>query len=464
MQDTITTLLNFDYFPLFTGFYNSIRFYGNKQRIKVLDYDRLNNFQKEYLSKFADVHTPNFNQLINKNNVGKYYKRLAYIPLNLMQSLDDYELKLDVDMLILNNLQEVFDNMHKGYYIGSAEQTNKISQLFPNHNDPNVKEEFFRKYQKHIPKNMLDNYNINDYYRLFNGGFSGLVKEKHFDLLNIAHKILEDEDIPDNNTYLLNDQTIFSLLVLLSKIDYVNKPKEEWMNLWNNHSIPRKSLFVDDNKNFQLQNINGNRVNLYHLTAGVYKDNMYKDGTHLTIRTYHSTYDYLRLTPIPFRYNEDEIKSIAWNLWKDDHKSPIMFLTDYFQNNGDFKTPMFYNIKFRKTIAEMCSLHFGGEFDIESKEVFAIAIAYDYITLLDYTITDLDWVENILLKLFKIYNVKYTKNNVNKKKIGWNNKENDVTLTFEYHPIRKHWKSFVADFTESNVEHINGLFIITKNG
>lgn len=445
----ISTFLDFNYFPLFASLYNSLRYYGNTGKIKVYDWNNLNNFQIEYLSKFADVVTV-------KNPPANYVNNFGFIAHNMSDYLSEYELKMDCDMIALSNFDYIFDYLKSGYLVGSEEFKAKPLYYNPEHSDKNEKEKFINQFKDYTNLD-LSKFNPNEDVPIYNGGFMGYSKEKHLELLKTCNRIVHSNFA---HKYFMtdSDQNLLSfLLSVTNKYKIHNLPSSEWMNTWNAHFTPPKNITVDQNGKYRLYDSENRLIKLYHFTGLIgYKVLSEQESS---VRGFYITGDYLSL---PTKFNEDEIARKSKEMWLERNKTPINFLFEYFHNNGDFKTPKFYNVKFRKIVAEFCKDYFNKDIDSESKEVMAVCIAYDYITLLDYTIENLGWIENILLKLFKIYNNTYTKLDYTKKTISYDNDNSNVSLSFIPKNEYKPWIGSFNSNKKLNVEEYSGLYITTK--
>lgn len=449
-NQVISTFLDFNYFPLFASLYNSLRYYNNNGKIKVYDWNNLNNFQIEYLSKFADVVTV-------KNPSVNYPNNFGFISHNMVDYLDDYELKMDCDMIALSNFDHIFDYLKDGYLVGCEELKIKPLYYCPNHVDNIEREKFLNLFNNYTNLD-LSKYNPNEDIPIYNGGFMGYSKTNHLDLLKNCKNIIYS-DFAYKYFMIDSDQNLLSFLLNSTKKYKIhNLPNYEWMNTWNLHLSPSKYIIVDNNGKYKLYDTEGRLIKLYHFTGLVGYNILSEQDT--AVRGFQITGDYLSMQS---SFNEDEITRRGQEMWRERNKTPINFLFEYFHNNGDFKTPKFYNVKFRKIVTEFCKEYFKDDQIINtSKEVMAVCIAFDYITLLDYTIDNLGWIEIILLKLFTIYNSNYTKHDYTKKTIGLDNDNCNVSLSFNYKPNFKPWIGTFTDNKELNVEEYLGLYITTK--
>ena len=385
-EPVISTFVDFNYFPIFTAWYNSLRYYGNNGRIKVYDWSNLNNFQMEYIKKFAEVVTV-------KNTPHNYYQNVGFIMHNIVDYMDECELKLDCDMIALDNYDNIFKLIKEGNFVGSQEFEALPIHYDKNHSDPIERLAFLEEFKPYCNYD-LSSYDPNVPIGVFNAGLMGFSRSKHYELIKNCKDILYS-DFASKHFYTFSEQNLLSFLLKLNtNIDRVNLPKQVYMNLWDAHHIPKKYIIVNDDGKYELHDTEGRKVLLYHFTAGI-GAKLFNDTLESSTRGTHLTGNYLfNITPNGSIINEDDVSARGRKMWLEYQKSPIISLFDYFNDNGPFKTPKFYNIKFRKIVCEFCKDYFkNNNITTESKEVIAVALAYDYITLLDYTINELNWIK-----------------------------------------------------------------------
>jgi hypothetical protein len=376
MQRYSTFICNY-YLPLFVSFYNSYKYYENKIPLHVYNYKRLNTFNIQYLKKYVDVTHLDIN---NHGNGDIYYGGYAFKYLALVNNMYEHEIILDVDANFLNNIDFLFDYLKDDKMILSREGE-LWNDIFLNaYYKSDNKEEETNKIKKYLNKhignlsdNITDDYNFKNY----NAGLMGFSKSKHTDILNKSIEILYDREYPEMLPLTMEQTVLCFLMNLRQEIDRVVLPQKWWMNTWEYHQNPRKSIIIKDEK-LQLIFDNNERINFYHYTGDIGANDI--NNNILSARLYFLTEEYFKFFT---GQRIIEPKNIN-HLWFEKHQNPVLFIYEYFRNNGPAVAPKIYSLKFREDISKLLKVFYDEQCDNEDERVLIICLLYDYINLLNY--------------------------------------------------------------------------------
>jgi len=457
-----STFIDNIYIPLFPSFYNSYKYYGHKIPLHVYDFKGLNTFNLQYLKKYVDVTTIDFSTI---KDFHKYQSYLAFKISNMVDNMVENEFLVDIDINFLNNVDYLFDEIEKGNLVIARECENHANMylkhgiLFDNlptfdNNYVSNKVNQIKEYCKNIQGANNEKIDIGYNFYNLNTGFVGYSKEKHLDFLRNVDNILYDDEIFNNYLFRL-DQFAFSFLMgLMDNISKVILPQKEWMNTWETHSNPLKMIKVEDGK-YVLRNENGSRVNIYHYTGDIGVPN--KNNEIITGRLFFLTNDYIKSVAGIYC---SESKNMV-DLWVQKHQNPILFLYKFFYDNGEAKCPKYYNHDFKKNISKLLLHWFNEEHDFESAIVFTIALLYDYVNELNYSLIG----DN---KYYKIVKYLLNKEVLNSQlTIGIECENAIVNFTFTNpNPNEQHHDFFYSlrnkDYNGIIVERLKEMYIITN--
>ena len=164
---------------------------------------------------------------------------------------------------------------------------------------------------------------------------------------------------------------------LFKEIDREVLPQKWWMNTWEYHANPKKSIIIKDEK-LQLIFDNNERINFYHYTGDIGSNDI--NGNMLASRLYFLTEEYFKFFT---GQRIIEPKNIN-HLWFEKHQNPVLFIYEYFRNNGPAVSPKIYSLKFREDISKLLKVFYDEECNNEDERVLIICLLYDYINLLNY--------------------------------------------------------------------------------
>ena len=452
MQRYSTFVCNY-YLPLFVSFYNSYKYYENKIPLHVYNYKRLNTFNIQYLKKYVEISHLDVEDY-KAHHI--YFGGYAFKFLALINHMVDHEIILDVDANFLNNLDFLFKDLEDGKIILSREGENWHNvAIAPYFETNNIEEETLKiktYLQKHIgdySNKISSNYNFPNY----NAGLLGFSKEKHIPLLKQSLSILFDREYPDMFP-LTMEQPVLSMLVdIFNDIDKTVLPQKYWMNTWEYHKEPKKSICIK-NKKLRLEHENEQQINFYHYTGDIGAIDIM--GRMMSGRLYYLTEEYFDL----FTRNQ-QIKSENINdLWFNRHENPVLFLYEYFRNNGPAVAPKVYSIKFRNEIVKLLKVFYNENYNNEDGPVLMICLLYDYVNLLDYQLVG----EHNYYKILNVFLDGKRKESINTIGIDIEDATVNLTLTPEDKLIYQDWFFSINPFDIKDIvfEKLGDLYITTK--
>ena len=430
---------NAQFFPCLVAMINSLHYFKVNADIKVYDYGGMNHLLRTYLQHYVKVICID-DPLLNDD--GMFLHAWNWRPRITRSYLEGVELFLDADMVILNDLSEIFAYLEQGYFVGSRELTF--------HYDKD--EDQYRRDGEEWKK-IIGTASFAKRFDIYNAGFYGFNINYHgrlLDLWNTSSRVRQFHE----NTPFYWEQWTFSLILEHEKqnrnVKIKNMPKHLWMNTWDHHADPKKFLGFHDGQ-VCVRDANTNEtLGLYHYTG-------FPGFTDKDIRgkLFHATKEDLVENSALDREDTSAFFQDKWyELWEKTYNSPVALLYDYMYQRGPLRTPSTFNLDFRKKVARILRIVLDHpNIDYKSKEVFAIAIAYDYLNLLSFRLKQGGWMEKPLKMLCEkdVYR--------GAKTISWDSAETDVALNF--HPPYKDSKSWIdCSWCKRNIEHINGLNII----
>ncbi|MEI6297346.1 MAG: hypothetical protein WCO84_06960 [bacterium] len=382
-----------------------------------------------------------------------YLGKYAFKYISLLENMSENEIILDTDTNFLNNLDFVFNDINNGCAVFAPEDGNVYPKYYYNGN--NWDSEILRiknLLEKHKIKN-LDLFHAEYTFSNYNAGFMGFNKSKHTEILKTAVDILFDENLPKEYVFFVLEQFALSFLIgLTPKMNKTILPQKQWMNTWLMHKNPKKRIKILDGK-FVLENEDGTQINYYHYTGDIGVPNI-ASGLIIAGRLYFLTNDYFKTRSGIFCTDKEEIKK----LWFNHHETPVLFLYEYFYNNGPTTCPKIYNNVFRKNIANIFKTFLGVECEDESPCVIIIALLYDYIDLLEYKLVGNHQYYKVLDYLL------ITSYKTSDKTIGIDCGEATVSLSTTQSNKYYDWFCSINPCNHEDivVENLNGVFITTK--
>lgn len=441
------------YLPLFVSFYNSYKYYNNEIPMHVYNYKRLNTFNIQYLKKYVDVSHIDVQQY-GSHDI--YFGGYAFKYLALINHMVDHEIILDVDANFLNKLDFLFEDLEANKIILSREGEQWHDVSFEPYYESSNKEEEALKIRTYLSKHIGSsadvihtNYNFPNY----NAGLLGFSKSVHTDLLLKSLSILFDREYP-NMFPLTMEQPILSLLVnIFHEIDRTVLPQKYWMNTWEYHKEPKKSICVKDKK-LRLEHENGNQINFYHYTGDIGAIDV--RGNMMSGRLYYLTEEYFNLFTKNQEVKSDNVKDI----WFNRHENPVLFLYEYFRSNGPAVAPKVYSVKFRDQIVQLLKTFYNEDSSNEDSRVFMICLLYDYVNLLNYKLIG----SHPYYKILDLFINKEANDSINTIGIDVTDATVNLSLSKQENIIYDDWFFSInpIDIKEVVFEKLGNLYITTK--
>lgn len=439
MSRAIGMYINANYYPLFVTFLNSVKYFGIDAKLKVYDYAGLNHLLREHCKQTCELIPIDAAAIIKSLPIDWWYFRGAAFKglIAGLHLMDDIEILIDVDTVVLSDLENIFAATERGKWVATKEFPLDVRK----EEYPALSAEFKR----------LLGYDLLPVYDVYNSGLVGFNKHAHRELIDNWTKCLKNKILYEAES-LNNDQNMISHVVQAMKLPIECLDIEEWMPIHHRHQ--GVTVGFEDGKIAAYRE--GKRLKFYHYTGSVGLNNDQMVG-----RFFHATQDYMynidTTWPKTAGRTHDEITQYWDDLWEKKWGNAAHFLAKFFYDKGPIRCPKVYNYKFRTKVALLLNRTKSLNLKATSKEVYAVALAYDYITLLGYrwvwTKGD-DWIAPILQLLVEgdIY--------AGVKTISWNNFSTDVTLTDARQPNSMQWNEVFTKRT--NIEELNGVFIVIK--
>lgn len=395
MARAIGLFCNNHYFPVAVPLLNSLFHNDVQARIKVYDHSGLNHLLRTYLSKFVDVV-----ELRNKSlKDRKWLHGCMFRPAMLAdQGFDEAELFLDADMVVLGDLEWPLHLIESGKFVCSTEWVWGPDEL-----DTNVAKRW-TKIVGVAPPQQFD---------VANGGLLGFNFSRHQELARLWARICRDSYIYEREPF-NNDQMAISGLLESLGVERERLPKRYWMTTWAIHGKPAKVLGFNKQGKIRLYDVEtGKPIQLYHYTGGI--DQKVQGKTKI-VRYYHARGESI-LEPAELA----PAHRVAWkDLWEGRYRSPAGILAEYLRDAGPVTVPKVFSTEFRQKVATLLlELRCAASED----RVFALCVAYDYLTLLDYRLGNDCWLERPLRALLgeRVYE--------GEKVLKWEEPA-DITLSF----------------------------------
>jgi hypothetical protein len=310
--------VNDHYMPCFKAMYNSIKYYmGEKVHVIVYNYDTISEENKKRINALGNceiIEVPNEIKRMKNYMVGCAWRPII---LRMMPSIHKTILFMDVDMVLLDDVSDIFSIIESGDFVGSNEWTYDIKNQKQNQR---IELDKFNddllsitkvKYSKDIP--------------VYNGGLLGLNMDVHRDLVVRWGDAFQYFDNPNGLT---NDQFVLSFLMSIEDTKITKLDTKYYMNTWHNHNTPRKLVGFDNGK-LCLYNANNvkDKIRIYHYTGDI---GMKDRETFITWRYFHYSgetpkhcVEYKRQTP-------QALKEMSRDLWEVHHNSPGLMINQYF--------------------------------------------------------------------------------------------------------------------------------------
>lgn len=403
---------NLAYLPAAAALINSILHFRVRARIKLYDFAGLPHLARTYLSQYAEIVAP------SPRVFGDRYRQYwNYRPRMLAESLDPVELQMDADTIVLSDLEGAFSQIEAGNFVAVREWEYDPVRPDTKGRDRRTREltaeSVFHRTLRHpgIHSRGLP---------IYNAGLLGLNREHHAPLIDLWAQSTHDfEGI--EGTFFRVDQNKLALIIASlreeGRLHIHELPKHLWMQTWDDHRHPQKILTFENGSvalhNGRLED----RMHFYHFTGDVTApaELAGEPNKHpVRFNAFVSDLD------LPGALTQRQMID-SWNyVWRVRHRSAAGELPAYFYNLGPVRAPKCLDPVWR----ELVSLHLDGA-SPDSRETWAVALAYDYIDYARYSAGDLGWIAGPLESLMG-----RERKNRGSKVLSWQ-RPADVSLAFE---------------------------------
>ena len=383
---SIGIFANLAYLPTAAALINSILHFQVRARIKLYDFAGLPHLARTYMSQYAEIVTP------SPQVFGDRYRQYwNYRPRMLAESLDPVELQMDADTIVLSDLEEAFSQIEAGNFVAVREWEYDPVRPDAKGRDRRTRElgaeSVFHRTLRHPEIHRMG-------LPIYNAGLLGLNREHHAPLIDLWAQSTHDfEGI--EGTFFRVDQNKLALITASlreeGRLLIHELPKHLWMQTWDDHRHPQK-LLTFENGSVALHNgLLKDRMHFYHFTGDVTapaelagEPNKYA----VRFNAFVSDLD------LPCGLTQRQMID-SWNyVWRVRHCSPAGELPAYFYSLGPVRAPKCLDSGWR----ELVSLHLNGA-SPDSRETWAVALAYDYIDYAGYRAGDLGWIDAPLTSL-----------------------------------------------------------------
>jgi hypothetical protein len=444
----ISAFANLSYLPSLAALLNSILHFRVQAKIKVYDFSGFPHLAKSHLAGYATIVSP------SRDVFGdRYLTHWNYRPRMLVEGLDPYELQLDADTVVLSDMEPAFREIERGNLVVLREWVY----------DHGVKDEKRRdERDRELPPDSVFHRLLRypELHRqrlpIYNAGLLGIHRENHRMIIDLWAQATRDYD-RIAGTFFWVDQNKLSLILasLLKegKVTLHELPKHLWMQTWDDHREPKKFLSFEEGRIALYNGSPANRMHFYHYTGDVTapREIAGESGKYpVRFNAFLSDLDQNGLT-------QSQMMN-AWSyVWRVRHGSPVGELPMYFYELGPVRSPKCLDPAWRELLAKLIvRLCRTPNVDRDSKETWAVAIAYDYIDYCGYRGVDLGWMSDVLRTLIG-------SERTGDKTVSWQG-STDVAISFqpEYERQRPWTQAETAEqhgFTSNYAESHRGVFI-----
>jgi hypothetical protein len=412
----IGVFANLAYLPAAATLINSILHFQVRARIKIYDFEGLPHLARTYLARYAEIVAPSPGVFDDR-----YREQWNYRPRMLAESLDPFELQMDADTVVLADLEDAFCSVEQGNFVAVREWEYDHAGTDEKGRDQRARElpadSVFHRILRHpeIHHRGLP---------IYNAGLLGLNREHHMPLINLwAQSTYDFKGI--EGTFFQGDQNKLGLIVASlreeGRLRVHELPKHLWMQTWDDHREPQKFLSFESGRialhNGSPGEIQKHRMHFYHFTGDVAAPGELTGEPNRHPVRFNAFVSDLDL---PAGITQSQMIDSWHHVWRIRHRSPAGELPLYFYNLGPVRAPRCLDPVWR----EFVGLHVNGA-GRDSRETWAVALAYDYIDYAGFRAGDLGWIAGPLGSLMGPERM-----NKGKNAISWQRPAH-VSLSFE---------------------------------
>ena len=408
----VGVFVNLAYLPAAAALINSVLDFRVRARIKLYDFASLPHLARMYLSQYAEIIAP------SPRVFGDRYRQYwNYRPRMLAESLGPVELQMDADTIVLGDLEEAFSQIETGNFVAVREWEYDPVRPDPKGRDRRTRElaadSIFHRTLRHpeIHRRGLP---------IYNAGLLGLNREHHATLIDLWAQSTHDFEGIDG-TFFRVDQNKLALIVASlreeGRLQVHELPKQLWMQTWDDHRQPQKILSFENGIVALHNGQPEHRMHFYHFTGDVAAPAELAGAPNKYPVRFNAFVSDLDL---PDALTQRQMID-SWNyVWRVRHRSAAGELPAYFYNLGPVRAPRCLDPVWR----EFVSHHINGV-GPDSREAWAVALAYDYIDYASFKAGDLGWIAEPLESLMGRERM-----NRGEKTLSWQS-DAEVSLAFE---------------------------------
>ncbi|HEY7214700.1 MAG TPA: hypothetical protein VIC28_08720 [Thermoanaerobaculia bacterium] len=373
------------YYPALVAAINSILHFRVRARIKVYDFNGLPHLARSYLARWAEVVPP------PPEILGDHYREhWFYRPRFLAAAgIDPYELVLDADTVVLADLEEAFREIESGRVVAVREREYVHPDSLREWDDRDLPaESIFHRLLAHpeiYKESPLP---------IYNGGLLGFNREQHRFLIDLWRRTTACYDQLHGTFFALDQHSLSLLLASLrreGRIALHELPPELWMQTWARHREPRKLLAFEAGSPALYNGDLSRRMRFYHYTGDIVAPpELIGRDDPIPVRFGALVTD----LGLPSGVTQRQMRESWHHVWRHRHHSPAGELPMFFYDLGPLRAPQCMDPAWRESLARLL-----GSPDEDSREVWALAFAYDYIEYLGYAAGDLGWLAPALRSL-----------------------------------------------------------------
>lgn len=382
----ISVFADLNYLPSAVALMNSILHFQVQARIKLYDFGGLPHLARTHLSRYATLVGPPAKALD-----GGYYRDWSYRARILIDNLDPYELQVDADTVVLGDLESAFAEIEKGNLV-------VLREWEYGHHVPDAKGRDAR--QRDLPAGsalhrMLRHPQLHhEGLPIYNAGLLGFHRENHRVVVEHWERVTREYDGTEGTFFDLEQNKLALIIASLlreGRIRVHELPKRLWMQTWDDHHEPRKSLGFEHGRIALYNGSRENRMSFYHYTGDITgpASIVGEDGKY-PVRFNAFVTDFGLPDGLTQRQMID-----AWHyVWRVRHENPAGELPKYFYDMGPLRVPRCMDPAWRETLARLIRTATGpSDAHADSRETWALAFACDYIDGCGYRGVSLGWMD-----------------------------------------------------------------------
>jgi hypothetical protein len=427
------------YYPSLIAVINSILHFRVQARIKVYDFDGLPHLVRTYLGCWAEVLQPP-PEILGDH----YHENWFYRPRFLAAAgIDPYELLLDADTVVLSDLEEAFREIEAGRVVAVREW----DYVHPD----SLREWSYRDLPADSVYHLLLAHP--EIYKesplpIYNGGLLGFNRELHGFVIDLWRRPTEHHDELDGTFFALDQHSLSLILASLrreGRVEVAELPPELWMQTWARHREPRKLLAFEAGSPALYNGDASRRMRFYHYTGDILAP---PELTGREERIPVRFSDLVSDLGLPAGVTRERMQASWHHVWRTRHESPAGELPLFFYNLGPLRAPKCMDPRWRESLARRL-----GSPNRDSREVWALAFAYDYIEYLGYAAGDLGWLAPALRSLGAPLA------RAGERTIAWES-DADVVIAFQpRYERRGEWTGGSPGLAAPYTEHHRGVYL-----